>query len=563
MLKIDRDSFYFLPLAGSGEIGPNFNLYHYKGKWLIVDVGVTFAQDLGGNSVIMPVLQDVARLLDPKDIVGVILTHAHEDHCGAIAYLYDQLRCKVYATPFTAKVAELKLADLKIKGDLHYVSDDKEIILDPFVVRFLNITHSIPESNSIVIRTDMGSVLHTGDWKIDHHPLVGDVTDSKSFKSLGDKHGVLAMVCDSTNIFENGMTGSEQDVRDQLIELLNEYTEHDGMLIVTCFASNVARVESCALAAQTVGRKAFIMGSSMLRFCEIARECGYLSKKIKLYSEDSLAATARNKILLIVTGSQGESRSALARIANHQHKHVRVQPGDVVLFSARKIPNNEKQVMDMQNKLVLSGVKVITPKNYPKIHVSGHPSKGDLEWMYKTVKPKIVIPVHGTDLHIQEHVEFAKKMGIEQVIAPHNGYVIKLAPGAAQVVGKIPVNKQLLDGNRLIPLTGEIMKDRQSLYGSGAAFISIHIDNEISDIQISLLGVFENNQEISSCSREIEEIIEKEYTTVSANTNKNNNSRKADPKFIEHFYDNIKSALRRYLFSETGKKVTIKIHVIY
>ncbi|MFN9001593.1 MAG: ribonuclease J, partial [Holosporales bacterium] len=367
---------YFLPLGGSGEIGMNMNLYAYQNKWLMVDCGITFTRDLG-IEVLMPDPSFIAERR--KDLVGLVLTHAHEDHIGAVPYLWERLRCPIFATPFTAFLVREKLKEVGLlkQAIVTEVPLDSEITLDPFKIRYITLTHSIPEPNALAISTDAGTVIHTGDWKIDPEPFVGAQTDIKTLSQYGDQ-GVLALVCDSTNAFVHGRTGSEAEVRSELAGLI---AQQKNRVVVACFASNVARVESAALAGQSAGRKVVLAGRSLFRMDDAARSCGYMKGMPKFLDEDKVKGLRRDETLIICTGSQGEPRSALARIASGQHPRIKLDAGDTVIFSSRVIPGNEDAIKVLQNQLHDLGVHVITDHE-EEVHVSGHPARDELKDMY-------------------------------------------------------------------------------------------------------------------------------------------------------------------------------------
>ncbi|HEY3145360.1 MAG TPA: ribonuclease J, partial [Dongiaceae bacterium] len=379
------DELLFLALGGAGEIGMNLNLYGHAGKWLMVDLGVTFGDEsTPGIDIIMPDISFIKERVG--DLVGLVLTHAHEDHIGAVPYLWPQLRCPLYATPFTASVLRRKLeeAGLAKEAPITLIPMSGKVTLAPFEVELITLTHSIPEPNAVVVRTPLGAVLHTGDWKLDPTPLVGDATDEAALRKLGDG-GVLAMVCDSTNVFVEGASGSESDVRDSLRDLIGRL---HNRVAVGCFASNVARLETITRVAMEHGRQVALVGRSLWRMVAAAQENGYLTGLPEFVQEHDVGYFPRNKILMICTGSQGEPRSALARIARKEHPHVAFEAGDAVVFSSRTIPGNEKSIAHLQNELTRQDVQVITDRE-EDIHVSGHPARDELIEMYQMIRPTI------------------------------------------------------------------------------------------------------------------------------------------------------------------------------
>lgn len=500
----------FLPLGGCNEIGMNLNLYGIHGKWLMVDCGITFGDQLG-IEIIMPDINFIRERR--KDLIGLVVTHAHEDHIGAIPYLWEKLRCPIYATPFTSLILKEKLKEVDLLDHVPIVeiSLNGEVDLNPFKITFINLTHSIPEPNALAIMTLAGTIVHTGDWKIDPDPLIGEATDIQALKALGDE-GVLALVCDSTNVFIEGKTDSEASVREQLIDLVKRHPE--GRIVIACFASNVARLASCAIAAHEAGRFPVLVGRSMIRMEKVARELGYLKNLPPFLTEDDVQDLDRDKILLISTGSQGEARSALSRMSSNGHPRLKLSAGDTVIFSARMIPGNEVSVRGIQEQLYDLGVSVIHADEIEGIHVSGHPAREDLKEMYSWVRPKIVVPVHGEPAHLREHAKYAQSLGIEKVIIPSNGNLINLTSPEPQVLETVPHGRLALDGNIVVPLFSPQMKDRAKLMATGAIFITLVInpgEQIYGQPHITLLGVAEEEAEeetIQAIEKQIESVFE-------------------------------------------------------
>jgi ribonuclease J len=465
-MKLDPNKLYFLPLGGSGEIGMNLNLYHTRGKWLMVDLGVTFDQT-PGIEVLMP---DTAFIEEHvQNLAGLVLTHAHEDHIGAIPHLWPRLKCPMFATPFTASLIRHKLKEAGLQAPVHEVPLSQGVDIGPFTVDFYGITHSIPEPNVLAIRSAAGTIVHTGDWKIDPHPLIGEPTDIEGLKKLGDE-GVLALVCDSTNVFVPGRSGSEKPIRENLIKLVSQFP--GKRVLIACFASNVARVASCAEAAIANNRYVGLVGRSLHRVDEVARELKYFKKYPPFLSHHDAGFLERDETLLICTGSQGEQRAALLRIAKGEDRHISLEKGDVVIFSSRQIPGNEKAIAALQNLLVRNGMQVITA-NESDIHVSGHPNRDELVEMYSWIRPKIVVPVHGEDHHITEQAKLASDHKVPFVITPHNGDLIELSPKGAKLIDKVPSGRLALDGRKLIPFQGEVMHERHRLMSTGHALVTL------------------------------------------------------------------------------------------
>ncbi|CAO3413862.1 ribonuclease J [Azospirillum endophyticum] len=462
---------YFLPLGGSGEIGMNLNLYGHRGKWLMVDLGISFADDtMPGLDVIMP---DPAFIAERRnDLVGLVVTHAHEDHLGAIQYLWPELRCPVYCTPFTAAFLRAKLHEkgLSATVPIHEIPLGGTVEIGPFSIEYVTMTHSIPEPNALAIRTSAGTVLHTGDWKLDPDPLVGETADEARLRAIGDE-GVLALVGDSTNALVPGVAGSEATVRAALMDLFGRY--RDRRIAVSCFATNVARLESIAAAAAAHDRHVALVGRSLWRINEAARASGYLADVPKFLSEHDASYLPREKLVLICTGSQGEPRSALARIAANDHPQVTLSRGDVVIFSSREIPGNERDIGRMQNQLVAQGVELVTAEEAP-VHVSGHPARDELVRMYQWVRPRIAVPVHGEQRHQQAHAALAADCQVPYGIIPANGEVIRLdGLEGARVVATVRSGRMAVDGKRLVPLDTGMMRARNRMVNNGAAVVTL------------------------------------------------------------------------------------------
>ncbi|MGZ5986066.1 MAG: ribonuclease J [Caulobacteraceae bacterium] len=474
-----EDELVFLPLGGSNEIGMNFNLYGfgpaYDRRWIVVDLGVTFGdQTTPGVEVILP---DPAFIEEYADrILGIVLTHAHEDHIGAMGWLWPRLQAPVYATPFTAYLLREKLRDADVldEVDITEVPLGGTIQLGPFEVTLVTLTHSIPEPNGLAIKTPLGTILHTGDWKIDPDPLLGGRTDMAAISRLGDE-GVLAMVCDSTNVFVDGEAGSEAEVRVAMNKLISTLK---GKVAVACFASNVARMDTAIRAAQANDRRVCLVGRSMHRMAGAARSVGFLSDIDEFVSEADAGHFPEDKILYLCTGSQGEVRAALSRIADGTHPHVSLGDGDSVVFSSRVIPGNEVGIRNMQNKLADKGVRLYTDRDHPGIHVSGHPCRDELKQMYQWARPQIAVPTHGERRHLLEHVNLAKDLQVPQAIAPRNGDMVRLAPGRAEIIDEVPAGRLYVDGGMLTPENGEALRERRHAASNGVIHIAIVLDKK-------------------------------------------------------------------------------------
>lgn len=467
----------FAPLGGCREIGMNLNAYGYgpphARRWLVVDVGVTFGDDATpGIDLITP---DPTYLEEQSDAIeAIVLTHAHEDHIGAIGWLWPKLRAPIYATPFTAFLVKEKLRErgLGDEAPLHIMQLGETRRFGPFEVEMVTLTHSIPEPNGLAIRTPLGLILHTGDWKLDPDPLVGEDFDQERLEELG-REGILAMVCDSTNVFEEGEAGSEAIARDALRVAVAEQT---GKVAITSFASNVARVQSACEAAAANGRSVCLVGRSMLRIVEAAQSVRILEGFRFLSPEEASALPSAN-VLYLCTGSQGEPRAALSRIARGEHPFVSLGEGDTVIFSSRVIPGNERAIGEIQNQLADRRIKLVTPRQ-ANIHVSGHPCRDELRRMYAWARPRISVPVHGERRHIMEHARYARSLQVPEALTPNNGDVIRLAPGPVALVDEAPVGRLYVDGDTLTPQGAAGLLERRRIAWNGYVGVSVAINGK-------------------------------------------------------------------------------------
>jgi ribonuclease J len=484
------DELVFLPLGGAGEIGMNLTLYGYGGEWLMVDCGVTFADDsMPGLDVIMPDPDFIAERRDR--LAGLVVTHGHEDHIGAIPYLWKRFRCPVYATPFARVLLYEKLVEAGLQNEIAIteVPLSGKFEVGPFEIELITLTHSIPEPNAVVIRTPLGTILHTGDWKLDPDPLVGAISDEAALRRLGEE-GVLAMVCDSTNALRPGHSGSELAVRNSLIDLVGRY---DQRVAVACFASNVARLESVAAAAVAHDRHVALIGRSLWRIYKAARDTGYLQNTPPFLSEDEAGYLPRDKVLLICTGSQGEPRAALSRIAQGDHPHIVLDTDDAVIFSSRIIPGNERSIGRLQNQLARRGIVIVTEHD-EFVHVSGHPAQDELTQMYQMVRPRIAVPVHGEARHLIAHAQLARDCQVPETVIAQNGAMVRLAPGPATVIDNVAVGRLIADGNQLRALGSTALKSRQRMGFNGTAVATVVIDKRgelLATPQVTVQGLIE------------------------------------------------------------------------
>jgi ribonuclease J len=546
----DAKALYFVPLGGAGEIGMNLNVYGYQGDWLIIDCGVTFGDDSQpGLEVVMP---DPGFIVERRDrLLGIVATHAHEDHIGAIPYLWNQLRCPIWATAFTASLLRAKLAETGFADQvrINVVPLSGRFTIGPFDLELITLTHSIPEPNAVALRTPVGTVLHTGDWKFDPDPLIGPTADEAALIRIGNE-GVLALIGDSTNALRPGTSGSEADLRRSLTELIGRY---DARIAVACFASNVARLETIARAAAAHGREVALVGRSLWRMDKAARENGYLADLPRFLTEDEAGYIPRDRIVLICTGSQGEPRSALSRIARDDHPHIVLETGDVAIFSSRIIPGNEKSINRLQNALVRLGVEIVTEEDH-FVHVSGHPARDELVRMYQMVRPQIAVPVHGEARHLIAHAELAAECQVQQPIVIQNGDMVRLAPSGASVVDEVPVGRLASDGRGLLPLDGTALKDRRRLTLNGTAVVTLVLDRRgqpLASPTISMIGVVEPGA-AEAAAPALHGAVERALDEL--------------PDGLRHDDDAVRDAarraLRRVLNERFGKRPLVDVHLV-
>ena len=549
-----KDEILFCPLGGSGEIGMNMNLYAYGNeenrKWIVVDMGVTFADDsIPGIDLIFP---DPSFLIDKKkDLLGIVLTHAHEDHIGAIAHIWPQLNCNIYATPFTAVLVQEKFKEKKIdiSSKIKIVQLNSNLKLGPFNIDFVTLTHSILEPNGLSINTPLGTVLHTGDWKIDPNPLIGNNIDKQKLIEIGKK-GVIAMICDSTNVLYPGRAGSESDVRDSLLNIIEKQKKK---IIVTSFASNVARMETVFYCAKKTNRKICLVGRSMLRIYKAAKQCGYLGNLLEPIDVKDSNKIPREEIIFLCTGSQGEPMGAMNRVINDTHPDVYIESGDTIIFSSKMIPGNEKKLYKLQNLITKKDINLITEEN-AFVHVSGHPNRDDLKDMYSWIKPNCVIPVHGEHRHMKEHISFSKEMQVPYSLQVENGDIIKLMPSRnAKIVDKAPSGKMYLDGEISVNSESRSIKERRNLASNGYLEVTIIISNsgKLTKPIISFKGIPNKEEDIDDIIFDMEGEIHKVCKSFSLE------NKKQEKNLIE----SIKNNCRRLIKDKTGKKPYTNINI--
>ena len=550
---MNKNELIFCPLGGSGQIGGNMNLYAYGNesnkKWIIIDTGVSFADDsIPGIDLIYP---DPGFIIDKKnDLLGIILTHAHEDHIGAISHIWPDLKCNIYATPFTAVLIKEKFKEKKIdiNKNLKIVQLNGNIKLGPFNIEFVTLTHSILEPNGISIKTPVGNILHTGDWKIDPNPLIGDKINKKKLKQIGESK-VLATVCDSTNIFNPGRAGSELDVRESLVKIMSLKSKK---IIVTSFASNVARMETIFYCAEKIGRDVSLVGRSMNRIFKAARQCGYLQNIKDPIDPRDAKKFPREKIVYLCTGSQGEPMGAMKRIIKGIHPDVFIEKGDTVIFSSKIIPGNEKKLYSLHNDIVRQEVELVTEET-DFVHVSGHPNRDDLKDMYNWVKPESIIPVHGEHRHMNEHIKFAKEMQVPHALRIEDGDIVRIFPGEnPEIIDKAPSGKMYLDGNIAVGENSQSIKERRNLSLNGYLEITLILNNsgKLSKPIISYKGIPEQNFDEKIIFQMEDEI----FNTCRSFSMKNRNQEK-------NLIETVKQNCRKIIKDKTGKKPFTNINI--
>ncbi|WP_041358945.1 ribonuclease J [Nitrobacter hamburgensis] len=550
------DELMFAPLGGVGEIGMNLSIYglgnRHQRSWLAVDLGVSFGDEehLPGIDLIMPDVRFLEK--ERKNLVGLVLTHAHEDHFGAIIELWPRLKCPIYATKFSAALFEAKCAAERNPPDIPVtvVPSGDRIDLGPFGVEFVPVAHSIPESHALAIHTAAGIVVHTGDWKIDPTPIVGPPTDERRLRELGDE-GVLALIGDSTNAVRDGRSPSETEVAKTIAELVKAAR---GRVAVTTFASNVGRLRAVADAARAAGREVVVVGRAMERVVQVARETGHLDGMQELRSADVYGHLPSDKVLALCTGSQGEPRAALARIAKDDHPQVTLNRGDTVIFSSRTIPGNERAVGAIINGLVTQGIKVITDRT-ELVHVSGHPRRDELRDMIAWVRPQLLIPVHGEALHLSEHAQLARAAGVPKVLICKNGDLVRLGPGDPGIIDELPSGRLYKDGAILEDSKSRAVVERRRMAFAGCVFVAIAVTEKgelADDPEIDLVGIPEKN----TVGEVIDDIV---FDTIVSTVKALPRTRRRDPDAMA---ESLRRAVRAVVAEEWGKKPLCYVHVL-
>ncbi len=510
-LKKHHDDLLFVPLGGANEIGMNLNLYHLNGKWLMIDCGVGFAYNIPGIDMMTPDISFIKA--NRKNLLGIILTHIHEDHMGAIQYLWKELEVPIYATNFGANFLRKKLEEFKLDREvpIHLIDDSKDLNLNPFKIEFIGLTHSVPEMKALIVKTAKGNILHTGDWKFDPDPVVGKISEKEKIKTYGDKGEILAVICDSTNAISQGHSRSEGELYDSLKSLI---AGRNGLVGVTTFASNLARIHTIARIAKDVGRKVVLAGFSLHRLHEIGKKSGYFSESFigdsNFISDREMKFFNKNELLIICTGCQGEPNAATRKIAVDNHPTIRFTKGDLMIFSSKIIPGNEKKIFELFDELAKKQIDVMTEKDH-FVHVSGHPSQDELREMYALARPKIAIPVHGEFIHTKTHCELAKDCGVARVIQIENGAAVKFEiedPMSSAIVGSVRSGYLGVDGKQLLDFDGEVIRERKKLQFGGIVIISLSIDDSLkitSQPRIIAVGSYDLKHD-----RSADEMIKKE-----------------------------------------------------
>lgn len=540
------DEVLFLALGGLGAIGANMYVYGHAGKWLIVDYGIGFAGDnIPGVDV---TFADPTFLEERADeIAGLVITHAHEDHIGALRYIYDKVNCPIYATPFSASMIRHKLKDGEFSSDkLNIVDTGASFNVDGFELEFIEMTHSIPEPQSLLIKTSVGNIFHTGDWKIDRNALIGHNMDKPRLKALGEE-GVLALIGDSTNVMSKGTTLSEEDIQNGICETVAKI---NGGVLITCFASNIARISSIGEAAKQNNRKVVLVGRSLFRVIECAKENGYLQDFPDFYEASDVKDISKKELLYICTGSQGESRAGLARIARGDHHDVKLGSQDTVIFSSRAIPGNEISISTIQNMLVEQGVHIITSGD-AMVHAPGHGARDEMRELYDIIKPQMAIPMHGEALHLSRHAQLANDCGIKQTHVLNNGDLLSITKDGGAVIDEVYTAEMALDGEKITAIDSSAVRQRRKMSFAGLIVISITLDDMgtiLAEPNVTLEGV------AMACAVERETLVEELEQSIHKLSDK-------EVKSDNTVSEKVRITARRYVEKKTGKRPQVKIHM--
>ncbi|GHU18995.1 MBL fold hydrolase [Alphaproteobacteria bacterium] len=547
--KTNLSGLNFISIGGCSEIGMNLYAYVMNDQWILVDMGMGFDNNLG-RELLVPSPDTLIK--NKSKIKALFITHSHEDHIGAIPYIWSMVGCPIYARPFALEMIKDRLQQFGIEKDVPLIkaSVGTTISVGDFDVEYIPVAHSTPESSALAIKTSEGVIIHTGDWRLDDNPVLGSKTDEKRFEEYGDS-GILALVCDSTNVFREDRFGSEKQVRENLIKIVGKHTKN--RILITCFASNLARLESCYIAAKENGRQMVVAGRSIKRIEKIAKLSGYLSSVPAFLDERKANSLDPARTLVVCTGSQGEPTSALAKIAEGSHKSVSLLKDDIVIFSSRVIPGNEKSVLDVQNSLTSKNVKLIMDVD-SDIHASGHPSKAELVHLYNLTKPQILVPIHGETVQLHKHAEIGNEHGIKDVIIPHDGCVLKLSKDNPKIIDTVPCGVLAVDGSKLIPIDGIVYKQRKTLSSSGVVSACVSYNRgSIKLLDMQCVGIFENSEQLDA--DDIKKDISSEIKLSLENIFKG----KGNAKDIK---SSVEKIIRTAFIDARGKKPVVFVHVI-
>lgn len=551
------DELVFLALGGLGEIGMNAYLYGVGAKkarqWLMVDLGITFPGD--GEPGVDVVLPDLRFIEGQRDaLAGIVITHAHEDHIGAVIELWPSLQVPIYATPFTVGMLRAKLAQFggRMAIEINEIPVGGRFQVGPFDVELVSMAHSIPETSGLILRTSVATALHTSDWKLDPEPMMGEPTDSAKLEALGAE-GVQAMICDSTNALREGVSPSESKVARSLGEIIKKATHR---VAVTTFASNVGRIKAVAEAAVASGRHLVVAGRALHRVIEVAKETGYLPEKLQYLDQQEFKYMDRNDVVLLLTGSQGEPRAAMARVADNEHPDIQLAKGDLVIFSSRNIPGNEKAVGRIQNKLAQLGCDILTDSD-ALVHVTGHPRRDELKQLYEWVKPELAVPMHGEARHLREHARLATNAGVPHVVSPLNGDIVRLAPQPAEIIESVPTGRLYRDGRLIIPAEEGPVRERRKLSVVGIAVVSIALSRRgimIGEADLTMDGIPFVTEDGDAMEDVVLDAVDGTMASIPV-------PRRKDHEMVR---DAVRRAVRSAINEEWGKKPIVKVllHVI-
>lgn len=573
-LKKHKEDLFFLPLGGANEIGMNLNLYQLDGKWLMIDCGVGFADGVPGIDMMTPDISFIEK--HRKNLLGIVLTHIHEDHLGAVQYLIERLNVPIYATTLGANFLKSKLSEFKLdkSTDIRIIDGQSELDLKPFKLEFVGLTHSVPEMKALIVKTHKGNVLHTGDWKFDPDPVVGKVSEKEKIKEMGDKGEILALICDSTNVLSKGHSKSEGDLHESLKKLIKG---RKGYVGVTTFASNIARLHTIAAIAKECGRKVVLAGWSLHRIHEVARKSGYLINEDNFVSDRELKHYKKDEILVISTGCQGEPMAATKKIATNRHPTIKFSKGDLMIFSSKIIPGNEKKIFRLFDALAKKQIDVMTEQDH-FVHVSGHPNQDELREMYELARPKISIPVHGEFVHTKAHCDLARECGVKQVIQIENGLAVKICEKSSKQIGFVESGYIGVDGCNLVNLDSPIISERRKLQQAGIVTISLAINDSLqlaSPPRVTCVGSYDIKRDFDAQEfilEKIDQILNEKASDLGLQKDKGfhflkkkkSNKNLKEGKIIGDLERNLRSKILKIFEDLMGKRpaLEVMIHLI-